>query len=42
MGNLGAIIHFNEFETGIAGNLDWQILGQVIQLGSNKMWAICQ
>ncbi len=31
MGILGVIVHFNELDTGLAGNLDWQILARCLK-----------
>ncbi len=44
MSMLGVIVRFNELQTGLAGNLDWQILGQVIYQGvwTNKNLPICE
>ncbi len=36
MGILGFIVHFNKLDTGLAGNLDIQILGRIILQESNK------
>ncbi len=38
MGILGVIVHFNKLDTGLAGNLDIQILERIILQKSNKTW----
>ncbi len=38
MGILGVIVHFNRLDTGLAGNLDIQILGRIIFQEGNKTW----
>ncbi len=38
MGILGVIVHFKGLDTGVAGNLDIQILGRIILQESNKTW----
>ncbi len=38
MGILGVIVHFNKLDRGLAGNLDIEILGQIILQESNKTW----
>ncbi len=38
MGMLGVIVHFNRLDTGLAGNLDIQILGRIILEEGNKTW----
>ncbi len=38
MGILGVIVHFNRLDTGLAENLDVQILGRKILQESNKTW----
>ncbi len=37
MGILGVIVHFNKLDTGLARNLDIQILGLIILQESNKL-----
>ncbi len=41
MGILGVIVHFNKLDTGLARNLDIQILGRILQ-GSNKLGTLDQ